>query len=120
MSPPLARSAALIVAAAVSLTALPHPASADEPLGRRLMLLAQSDEPPPREPRTATPPPPPPRPAEDDERPIYKTWWFWALTAAVVGGTVALGVAMRDTSGPRPPRACPMGVIACFGDGRSP
>jgi hypothetical protein len=52
------------------------------------------------------------------EVPYYKKWWFWALTAAVVGGTVALGVWAVDPT-VTPARACSVGVIGCFGDGRS-
>ena len=52
-----------------------------------------------------------------DDTPVYKRWWFWALTAAVVGGTVALGVwAIEPTR--TPAKNCAPGVIACFGDGR--
>jgi hypothetical protein len=55
---------------------------------------------------------------ETVEKPYYKKWWFWALTAAVIGGTVALGVwAVEPTTVPA--RACSPGVIGCFGDGRS-
>jgi hypothetical protein len=50
--------------------------------------------------------------------PYYKRWWFWVLTAAVVGGTVALGAWAVEPS-PQPARACSLGVIGCFGDGRS-
>jgi hypothetical protein len=50
--------------------------------------------------------------------PYYKKWWFWALTAVVVGGTVALGAWAVEPS-PQPARACSVGVIGCFGDGRS-
>ena len=55
---------------------------------------------------------------EGVEKPYYKKWWFWALTAAVVGGTVALGVWAVEPS-QVPARACSPGVIGCFGDGRS-
>ena len=52
-----------------------------------------------------------------DERPYYKKWWFWALTAAVVGGTVALGVwAVEPTT--KPAQSCEATAIACFGAGR--
>src|SRR3989337_2285467 len=54
---------------------------------------------------------------EPDTTPYYKKWWFWALSAAVVGGTVALGAWAVDPSVP-PARACSVGVIGCFGDGR--
>jgi hypothetical protein len=52
------------------------------------------------------------------DSPYYKKWWFWVLTAAVVGGTVALGAWAVEPS-PQPARACSLGVIGCFGDGRS-
>ena len=55
---------------------------------------------------------------ETVESPYYKKWWFWALTAAVIGGTVALGVWAVEPSAV-PARACSPGVIGCFGDGRS-
>jgi hypothetical protein len=53
------------------------------------------------------------------ESPYYKKWWFWALTAAVVGGTLALGAWAVEPTTP-PARACSAGVIGCFGDGRTP
>jgi hypothetical protein len=52
------------------------------------------------------------------EMPYYKKWWFWVLTAAVVGGTVALGAWAVEPS-TTPARACSVGVIGCFGDGRT-
>lgn len=52
-----------------------------------------------------------------DEVPVYKKWWFWALTAAVIGGTVALGVWAADPSD-TPARPCSAGTRVCFGDGR--
>jgi hypothetical protein len=51
------------------------------------------------------------------DAPYYKKWWFWALSAAVVGGTVALGIWAVEPS-VQPARACSIGVIGCFGDGR--
>ena len=51
------------------------------------------------------------------DTPYYRKWWFWALSAAVVGGTVALGVWAVDP-GTKPANACPAGVLVCFGDGR--
>ncbi len=59
----------------------------------------------------------PARPADDEEDSVFKTWWFWALTAAVVGGTVALGVWAAQPED-QPAGLCSPGVIACFGDGR--
>jgi hypothetical protein len=56
-------------------------------------------------------------PVPEEERSVFKTWWFWALTAAIVGGTVALGVAAADTVDPTA-RNCAPTVSACFGDGR--
>lgn len=54
---------------------------------------------------------------ELDETPAYKKWWFWALTAVVVGGTVALGKwAAKPTT--QPAHSCAPGTVACFGDGR--
>lgn len=55
---------------------------------------------------------------QEAETPYYKKWWFWALTAVVVGGTVALGAWAVEPS-TAPARACSIGVIGCFGDGRS-
>jgi hypothetical protein len=52
-----------------------------------------------------------------DDTPVHKKWWFWALTAAVVGGTVGLAVWAIEPS-TQPARACTPGVIGCFGDGR--
>src|SRR5688500_8545211 len=48
-----------------------------------------------------------------DETPAYKRWWFWALTAAVVGGTVALGAWAVD-SGSNPPKGCAATSAVCF------
>lgn len=80
-------------------------------------LAAADDEPPPRDTRivrrstTATV-------AVADEAPVYKKWWFWALTAVVVGGTIAFGVATNEPP-QHLPHACPPGTATCFGDGRS-
>src|SRR4051794_341527 len=81
-------------------------------------LAAADDEPPPRgaptvKRVTATPV------TAVDEKPVYTKWWFWALTAAVVGGTIALGVATNEAP-QHLPHACPAGTASCFGDGRSP
>jgi hypothetical protein len=87
----------------------------------------QVDDPPPRE-----PPPDTTSPAlkdlnakaaqnkaqqDADEAPAYKKWWFWALSAVVVGGTIALGAWAAEPS-TQPARGCDLGVLACFGDGR--
>lgn len=53
-----------------------------------------------------------------DDTPAYKKWWFWALTAAVVGGTVALGKWAVD-AGSDPAKGCAAGTRLCFGDGRT-
>ncbi len=95
-------------------------ARADESLRLRLLrplLLAPADEPPPRERLAVVRPVAAVQPKKDDDAPIYKQWWFWALTAAVVGGTVALGVAVIEPQGSRP-RPCAPGLLTCFGDGR--
>lgn len=55
---------------------------------------------------------------DDEESSVFKTWWFWALAAGVVGSTVALGVWAAQPSD-SPARSCPAGVAACFGDGRN-
>ncbi|MDX2019079.1 MAG: hypothetical protein SF187_02480 [Deltaproteobacteria bacterium] len=55
---------------------------------------------------------------EDEEKSVFKTWWFWALTAGIVASTVALGV-WAAQPGDTPARICQPGVIACFGDGRN-
>jgi hypothetical protein len=54
---------------------------------------------------------------KEDDTPAYKKWWFWTLTAVVVGGTVALGVWAVKPSTPSA-RPCPTNVNLCFGDGR--
>lgn len=59
----------------------------------------------------------PPQPVDEEEESVFKTWWFWALTAGVVGGTVALGVWAAQPED-QPAGLCSPGVIACFGDGR--
>jgi hypothetical protein len=83
----------------------------------RALAAATQDEPPPHaEPATLRRPEPKPE-VVVDEAPVYKKWWFWALTAAVVGGTVAFGAATFEASRPRA-RACPPSTLVCFGDGR--
>jgi hypothetical protein len=102
------------------------PAAQARDLVRAAAMVAQADEPPPtRSEKLAQ------QQREADARaqaegqkketveaPYYKKWWFWALTAAVVGGTVALGIWAVEPSAV-PARACNPGVIGCFGDGRS-
>ena len=56
---------------------------------------------------------------QEADAPYYKKWWFWALTAAVVGGTVALGAWAVEPERPLRPAPAASGVIGCFGDGRS-
>ena len=83
----------------------------------RALAAADSDEPPPHvDPSAVRKAPPKPVMAADDV-PVYKKWWFWAVTAAVVGGTVALGALTFTPMEPRP-RACPATSAVCFGDGR--
>ncbi len=61
---------------------------------------------------------PKPATAQADDAPAYKKVWFWALTIGLIGGTVALVKwAAKPTN--EPPRPCPSGVSACFGDGRN-
>ena len=83
----------------------------------RALAAADGDEPPAHvDPATVLKPAPKPVAAEDDT-PVYKKWWFWALTAAVVGGTAAFG-ALTFTAAEARPRACPPSTRTCFGDGR--
>jgi hypothetical protein len=79
-------------------------------------LAAADDEPPPHlDPRTVKPKPV--KAVPEEEKPVYKKWWFWALTAAVVGGTVIFGVSTFKPA-QHLPTACPPMDVACFGDGR--
>lgn len=55
---------------------------------------------------------------DEEEGSVFKTWWFWALTAGIVASTVALGV-WAGQPGDTPARICQPGSIACFGDGRN-
>jgi hypothetical protein len=55
---------------------------------------------------------------DEDEGSVFRTWWFWALTAGIVGSTVALGV-WAGQPGDTPARICQPDSIACFGDGRN-
>ncbi|HXU82873.1 MAG TPA: hypothetical protein VN914_15845 [Polyangia bacterium] len=111
-----------IVALAAVMAWAPALARADSPLlhpSQRALAAAGDDEPPPHaDPRAqkATPA----RKAEpEEETPIYKKWWFWALTGAVVGGTVIFGVAAFKPA-QHLPAACDPMAVACFGDGRPP
>jgi hypothetical protein len=79
-------------------------------------LAAADDEPPAHEDSRAVKPRPV-KAAPEDEAPVYKKWWFWALTAAVVGGTVLFGVTTFKPA-QHLPTACPPTTVACFGDGR--
>jgi hypothetical protein len=107
------RGIAFLVAFAFSIPALAN----DSLLRPSPRALAAADEPPPHVDRpTVARPAARPAVALDDS-PVYKKWWFWALTAAVVGGTIAFGALTFTPAEPRP-RACPATTLACFGDGR--
>jgi uncharacterized membrane protein len=103
------------------LSALQAAPAADAPEPRR--ASSEADDPPrtppiPRsDPRAEAEAAEKQRKAELAAQPAYKRWWFWALTAVVVGGTAALGVWLVDSSD-NPARKCSEGVVACFGDGR--
>jgi hypothetical protein len=120
---------ALVAALALTSALLPAPAAQARDLVRETAALALAQT------QDETPPPTRSQVLADKQReqtlqaeaekkklvadvPYYKKWWFWALSAAVVGGTVALGIWAIDPSVP-PARACSIGVIGCFGDGRS-
>jgi hypothetical protein len=112
---------AVLLAAMMAWLGATAAARADSPLfhpSPRALAAAGDDDPPPRNASRAVK-----EPAADaapkEETPIYKKWWFWALTAAVVGGTVAFGVA-KFKPAVHLPHACPPAAVACFGDGRSP
>jgi hypothetical protein len=82
----------------------------------RALAQGDSDDPPLR--RRETPVvKQEPQKVELDEAPIYKKWWFWALTAAVVGGVVTVGV-LSNKPTETFPHACPPSTVLCFGDGR--
>jgi hypothetical protein len=85
----------------------------------RALAAADDDEPPRHEDRLARKRQPVKEAAPVEEAPIYKKWWFWALAGAVVGGTVIFGVATFKPA-QHVPSACPVGTLACFGDGRMP
>lgn len=93
--------------------------AADSPLlhpSVRALAAADDDEPPPHEdPRAAKKKAKPTAPVE--ETPVFKKWWFWALTAAVVGGVAIVGISTFKPA-PHVPMACQPGTITCFGDGR--
>jgi len=80
-------------------------------------LAAADDEPPPHVDRTTVRKAPVRPVMAADEVPVYKKWWFWAVTAAVVGGTIAFGALTFTPVEPRP-SACPTTSVTCFGDGR--
>jgi hypothetical protein len=91
---------------------------------RPTFVLAQNEEPPPissddfaDEERRAKIEEEKRRKKELDELPAYKRWWFWALTAAVVGTAVVVGVVIAKPK-TQPAMACMTGNIGCFGDGR--
>jgi hypothetical protein len=115
--PMTTRTAALLVAL-IFATAAGRAAEANSPLlSPSWSALAAADEDPPLRPDHR----PVKNPDEDrpvvpaEEVPVYKTWWFWALTAAVVGGVVIFGVTTFEAAS-HPPKACTPGTVACFGD----
>jgi hypothetical protein len=83
----------------------------------RALAAAGDDEPPPHEDPLKVKPKPVKKAEPEEEAPVYKKWWFWALTAAVVGGTVIFGVSTFKPA-QHLPAACPPMAVACFGDGR--
>jgi hypothetical protein len=114
------RVAALVVG--ISFLCAGTIARADSPLlhpSTRALAAADDEDPPPREDRRAVKKQPEKAVEAEDEAPVYKKWWFWALTAAVVGGTVIFGVATFKPAD-HPPKACMPGTVACFGDRRNP
>jgi hypothetical protein len=81
--------------------------------------LAAADEPPPHvDPLAPKRPVPAQVVVQLDDAPVYKKWWFWVMTAAVIGGTVAFGALTFKPAEPHP-RACPITTLVCFGDGRA-
>src|SRR3954454_11929787 len=102
----------MIIRVAVVLAALMAGTAATARADNRLMhpsqraLAAAGDDEPPshqdRRPAKVQPVTPVPQ----EESPIYKKWWFWALTGAVVGGIVICGVATFKPT-PHAPMACP-------------
>jgi hypothetical protein len=82
---------------------------------QRALAAAGDDEPPPHlDPKAVKPKPV--KAVPEDEAPVYKKWWFWAVTAAVVGGTVIFGVSTFKPA-QHLPRACSPTAVVCFGDG---
>jgi hypothetical protein len=112
-------TAACALGVLISVSALPVSA---RPLSNLLQpstrALAQGDsEDPPLRRRETPVVKQEPQKVELDEAPIYKKWWFWALTAVVVGGVVAVGV-LSNKPTETFPHACPSSSVLCFGDGR--
>ena len=83
----------------------------------RALAAADKDEPPPHADQAPLQRQPVKPVATDDDSPVYRKWWFWAVAAAVVGGTIAFG-ALTFTPADARPRACPTTSRLCFGDGR--
>ena len=111
------RWVALGAAVAMCFASVPNVAYADETLSHRLFPVKLQDEPPVAGARELTDPPPQPPPADDI--PVYKNFWFWVLTAAMVGGVITAGVVL-DKPMPSKPHPCPMPMVTiCFGDGRA-
>jgi hypothetical protein len=114
------RGASLLLALFVSLASATVRAEGRrlEPSPRALAATA-GDEPPPYVDPATLRQPPPTKVVTTPEReaPLYKKWWFWALTAAVVGGTAAFGAATYKPLG-HSAQACPLNTLVCFGDGR--
>jgi|tagenome__1003787_1003787.scaffolds.fasta_scaffold19787870_1 hypothetical protein len=110
------RGTALVLALALAEPAL----AADGVFRPSPRALAQGDEPPPHANRGALKQATPKAVVvADEDAPVYKKWWFWAVTAAVVGATVAYGALSFKPAEARP-RACPLSTRVCFGDGRLP
>jgi hypothetical protein len=109
---------AVLLAAAMAWTA--STARADNRLfhpSPRALAAAGEEEPPPHEDDPLKVKPQPVKPTVPaEEAAIYKKWWFWALTAAVVGGIVIVGVTTFKPA-QHTAMACPSGTVACFGDG---
>jgi hypothetical protein len=115
MAPTLARRIAFALVLVTSAPVLAH-ADLLKPSPRAL-AAADGDEPPPHvDPAKLRKPEP--KKVELDDSPVYKKWWFWVVTAAVVGGTIAYG-ALTFTPAEARPHACPPSTRVCFGDGRA-